>query len=750
MTSPSIQFASGMNAESIASSVHAFETSVGARASFAEHLDHAVQSSPRPVSRPEMQPSETSRTDSQAAKPKQASDPTPRAQRTPVTTARSTTSQTRQNQSASGKPSTTGKAQSVDPSAVQKDEHQQTGNARNTGSRLSDNSGNADGRQAGDEETPANGKNPFAQAVAQSAASQSAASSTSQSVETSAQPGDASMPAALLALLQAPQSLTQAVQTETASGNGSTPVGTDSNSTDTATASNSFGSLNFSTSAAAYQASLTNFGTQTASAQPASADTTNSSSQTATPTSGANSLPSSDAQAPASSADIEAASTDNSGSASQPGSGNDQSAAPSVAQQAVGTPTTSTDTSASASPIAPAASTNPTATTSSAAPTPAPASQADASAAHALPSTDGEQQAQTKPTTSGKPVQVQATESATLIKDLKLATGQHEAAKPALEQGLTAAAKAKTDPVAAVLQQATISAPVLSSTSHEVSPTPSLQPRVTDAQAPATSSDSESPALSTSQDSASGFTDDSSGDSAGDDSSAQSASASQGSHSSKSSGSPVEFLPSTAFNSDAVDGVAATAVHAVASAVLPSNTGFDNASSQAPATVSQSFNSAAQEKAFAAWQSVSDQVGRVVNTATLNALQNGTEMRVQLRTDAFGSMDIRATLEGGKVGAAIGVESAEAHNALLGQLPALQQSLNERQVQLGQISVVSSFGQSGTEFGTGSGKQNGDPTPSGGSPQQPSGPEQVSEPASAPVTEAWQPGTSRGRLSVRA
>jgi flagellar hook-length control protein FliK len=363
-----------------------------------------------------------------------------------------------------------------------------------------------------------------------------------------------------------------------------------------------------------------------------------------------------------------------------------------------------------------------------------------------VPSTGAQQPAPAKPATSGEPLQAETAEAANLIKNLKLEAGQQEAARAVIEQGLAAAARARTEPVAAAPQQAATSATVL--TNHAASPTLSLQPNVTNSQAVATSSDSESPALSTSQDSPSGFADGSTEDS--DDSSAQSSSASLGSNTTKTGSGPIDVLPSSAFNSDAVSDVAPAAVHAVASATLQSNTGFDNAPSKAPETVSQNFNSAAQEKAFAAWQSVSDQVGRVVNTATLNALQNGTEMRVQLRTDAFGSMDIRATLEGGKVGAAIGVESAEAHNALLGQLPALQESLNERQVQLDQISLVSSYGQSGTDFGAGSGKQNGDPTPSGGYHPQSGEPEQVSEPASAPVTEAWQPGTYRGRLSVQA
>jgi flagellar hook-length control protein FliK len=694
MTAPLIQLAPSMSAENIAAGVHAFETSVGAGASFAEHLDHAVQSSPRPVSRPQTQPSESTRTDSQAAKPKQTSDAAPQASRTQVTAVRSSAPQTKQIQN------TNGKAQGTAASSAQKDEQRQPASAPSRDSRLSDSSRNSGGRQAGDKETSAKGKGPFAQAVDHSAASQPSASEASaqsgeaQSVDTTSQPADASIPAALLALLQAAQ--TFAVQPETASGN--EPVQTDSSSTDAASAtpSNLFQALNFSSSNAAYQAALTNFGTsgtsaQTASAQPASTDTANSASQTATSASSANSLPSSDGQSPVPSAD--SASTGNATSG-QATSGNEQSVPPSATLPQVNAPA-----------------------------------------------------GQQAPEASEKLSQIGTAESADLIKNLKLDASQHVAVKPAPEQGLNAAAKTKADPVAAELQQAVTSVTVL--TNH--SPALSRQASVTDSQPLATGSDSGSPAVSASQGSASGLGDSSTGDADGDDSSTQAGSAPQGSNGSKSSsGGAVEFLPNSAFTSDAVSGVAPAAVHAIAAATLQSNGGFDTASFKTPEAVPQNFNTAAQEKAFAAWQSVSDQVGRVVNTAALNALQNGTEMRVQLRTDAFGPMDIRATLEGGKIGAAIGVESAEAHNALLGQLPALQQSLNERQVQLDQISVVSNYGQSATDLGTGSGKQNGDPTPSGGYRQQASGPEQVSESISALVTEAWQPATSRGRLSVQA
>jgi flagellar hook-length control protein FliK len=215
-------------------------------------------------------------------------------------------------------------------------------------------------------------------------------------------------------------------------------------------------------------------------------------------------------------------------------------------------------------------------------------------------------------------------------------------------------------------------------------------------------------------------------------------------------GSPAETLISPATTPSAVSDVAPTAVHAAAPVVLQPNPGFESAPGKTPASLPQQPASVAHEKAFAAWQSASDQVGRIVNSAALNSLRNGTEMRVQLRTDAYGPMEIRATLDAGKVGAAIGVENAQAHHALLNQLPALQQSLSERQVQVDHISVVNSFAQNGSDFGAGSGKQHDDASASGASPQQPWGSERVSEPASLPATEVRQPESLWGRLNVRA
>ena len=156
-----------------------------------------------------------------------------------------------------------------------------------------------------------------------------------------------------------------------------------------------------------------------------------------------------------------------------------------------------------------------------------------------------------------------------------------------------------------------------------------------------------------------------------------------------------------------------------------------------------------QDEVLEAWQNVSAQLERV-NGATLNPLPNGTEMRVQMHSDAFGPLEIRATLEGGKIGAAIGVENPEAHHTLLGQVTALQQSLADRHVQLDQVSVVRTWGQSSADFGWNSNQPRDDSAPYSRLGQQARGQDAASEPAIASDAEVGQTENLWGRLSVRA
>ena len=162
---------------------------------------------------------------------------------------------------------------------------------------------------------------------------------------------------------------------------------------------------------------------------------------------------------------------------------------------------------------------------------------------------------------------------------------------------------------------------------------------------------------------------------------------------------------------------------------------------------SHGLSSVGQERALAAWQSVS-QIGHIVNGATLNWLRNGAEMRIQLRTDAFGPMEIQATLSSGKVGAAIGVESTEAQKTLLNQIPALQQSLADRHLELERISIVAGPNQGGSELGSNARQDGSDLPPDRRFLMAIQESERISEPVTAP--RGSQPYGAWGRLNVRA
>jgi hypothetical protein len=148
-----------------------------------------------------------------------------------------------------------------------------------------------------------------------------------------------------------------------------------------------------------------------------------------------------------------------------------------------------------------------------------------------------------------------------------------------------------------------------------------------------------------------------------------------------------------------------------------------------------------------AWQTA--QLERV-NGAALSSLPSGTEMRVQMHTDAFGPLDIRATLEAGKIGAAIGVENAEAHHTLLGQVSALQQVLADKHVQLDNVTVVRTPAQNSTDLGWSPNQQRDDAERFSRLAQQAHGQGSASQPAFVPEAEAAQTEHLWGRLSVRA
>jgi flagellar hook-length control protein FliK len=78
-------------------------------------------------------------------------------------------------------------------------------------------------------------------------------------------------------------------------------------------------------------------------------------------------------------------------------------------------------------------------------------------------------------------------------------------------------------------------------------------------------------------------------------------------------------------------------------------------------------------------------VGRFVNDAELSSAANQSEIRIALQTDKLGAIELRAHITGDELGAAIIVEKRDAHAALAVELPALQQTLSEKQLRVDQV-----------------------------------------------------------------
>src|SRR5262249_29676532 len=79
---------------------------------------------------------------------------------------------------------------------------------------------------------------------------------------------------------------------------------------------------------------------------------------------------------------------------------------------------------------------------------------------------------------------------------------------------------------------------------------------------------------------------------------------------------------------------------------------------------------------------------RFVSPAQLMQAANHSELRIAMDTDKLGAVELRAHLSGDEVGAAIAVERRDAHAVLAVELPALQQSLNEKQLRVEQVTLL--------------------------------------------------------------
>jgi hypothetical protein len=77
--------------------------------------------------------------------------------------------------------------------------------------------------------------------------------------------------------------------------------------------------------------------------------------------------------------------------------------------------------------------------------------------------------------------------------------------------------------------------------------------------------------------------------------------------------------------------------------------------------------------------------GHFVSDARLIQTPGLSEMRISVRTDQLGSVEVRAHSVGDEIGAAIMVEKRDAHTALAIELPALQQSLTDKHINVARV-----------------------------------------------------------------
>jgi flagellar hook-length control protein FliK len=169
----------------------------------------------------------------------------------------------------------------------------------------------------------------------------------------------------------------------------------------------------------------------------------------------------------------------------------------------------------------------------------------------------------------------------------------------------------------------------------------------------------------------------------------------------------------------------------------------------APSTPGPSPNTyqGAHEGMLGTWEGHLQDGSQIVKAAELVAHLGTVEMRVELKTEDLGPMELRAMMHENRLGAAIGVGTLDAKAALATELPGLQRALMERNVQLDSISIFSGSSGGATGHETGHRSPSGNSRHSAGeTAYYPS--LHWEEPSLTPGSEVWHPGDRWVRLSV--
>lgn len=144
-------------------------------------------------------------------------------------------------------------------------------------------------------------------------------------------------------------------------------------------------------------------------------------------------------------------------------------------------------------------------------------------------------------------------------------------------------------------------------------------------------------------------------------------------------------MPSTAVAATPGAG-ASTSVHVVAQAMAQSDAAGGASTASKPGADAPADPQPAVSTPFPA--SLPRSLNDVTQASQLYQRVGGAEMHIAMDTDLLGSIDLRAVVHQGSLSATIGVQRADVQTLLVNELPALQHSLAEKNLQVGQISVL--------------------------------------------------------------
>ena len=158
--------------------------------------------------------------------------------------------------------------------------------------------------------------------------------------------------------------------------------------------------------------------------------------------------------------------------------------------------------------------------------------------------------------------------------------------------------------------------------------------------------------------------------------------------------------------------------------------------------------------ALDAWGGLAARAGRIISSAILSGGTDQAEMRVEIRTEALGAVQLKAFLEGDRMGAVIGVQTPAAHSWLVTELPALHQALSNQNLHLENVSILDRGAGDGSRNGNNGGRSGfgspPDEPPRSSGEQTQSGSQPVNGTHASAEIEAWPARKLSGRLSVRA